>query len=60
MEIGTIGLWTQRTRGESEMRGAWLLTLVVGVEHSTKTNAYPQCRAVVDDFGNLVIVGGWL
>lgn len=21
---------------------------------------YPQCRAVVDDYGNLVIVTGWL
>lgn len=60
MEFGTIELWTQRSRGEAELRGPYLLTLSVGVDHGRKGDAYPQARAVMDDFGTLVLVSGWL
>jgi len=39
---------------------AWLLTIELGPDHvMAHGTAYPHARAVVDDFGNLVIVGGW-
>lgn len=39
---------------------AYLLTMHIGPEHTTPLGtAYPHARAVVDDYGNLVIVGGW-
>lgn len=41
-----------------ERTPAWLLTLDVMNMHGFNAS-YPQARAVVDDFGTLVIVGGW-
>ena len=39
----------------------WLLTVFITTKHAaTSAGAYPQAYAVMDDFGTLVIVGGWL
>ena len=41
----------------------WLITVSVTTEHAIAAGAagsYPQARAVMDDFGTLVIVRGWL
>lgn len=37
----------------------YLLTLGVRPSVHGYSGAYPQAHAVVDDFGNLHIVGGW-
>jgi hypothetical protein len=57
MDSSKIVLWTQRTY---DTRVPYLLTLCVGPQHADALSAYPQARAVMDDFGNLVIVRGWL
>lgn len=41
---------------------SWLITISVGTCHAygkRATSAYPQSRAVVDDFGALVCVEAW-
>lgn len=47
---GMVECFHQRTHGAS-IPAPWLLTLCVP--------GYPQCRAVVDDFGDLVPVEQW-
>jgi len=41
----------------------WLIAIWVGTEHGFggggRASGYPVAEAVVDDFGNLVIVGKW-
>ena len=53
-------IW-HRTRCEQQN---YLLTACIGIKHSHESGgvsgaAYPQARAVVDDFGTLVIVEAW-
>lgn len=48
----------QRIHGAGSGEAPWLITLGVQICHGFK-GAYPQARAVIDDFGNLVIVRGW-
>lgn len=37
----------------------WLLTLELPISLVGSARSYPQTRAVIDDFGNLVPVGAW-
>lgn len=37
----------------------YLLSLSIGLDEADGIGSHPQARAVVDDFGNLVIVRGW-
>ncbi len=54
-DIACIWVRTYRQNGP-----AWLITLSVdGAHGSSGCTAYPQARAVVDEFGNLVAVKGW-
>ena len=61
MNFGTssISCWWQRTFDHRQP--AWLITLSVSPNYTSRVGiAFPQSRAVVDDFGTLVIVGDWL
>lgn len=39
--------------------GTYLVSLSIPITHGIE-HAYPAARATVDDFGNLVIVRGWM
>lgn len=59
MSEAKITCWWQRTYNANGH--SYLLTLDVapGQTAVSVDAAYPQARAVVDDFGSLVIVSGW-
>lgn len=50
----------QRVYSDELPRPPWLLTLDIGHSGHGQGFAYPQARAVVDDYGTLQVVGGWL
>lgn len=64
----TICASTQRVYDRADP-GAWLVTLMTGLqradgkvldENGWSMDAMPQCWCVIDDFGSLVPVRGWL
>lgn len=52
-----IACWWHRSYGESQ---TYLVALSVGTDHGRNGDAYPMARAVMDDFGTLVLIRGWL
>lgn len=57
----SVGITWHRSRGEQQN---YLLTIDISTKHSHENGglfnaAYPQARAVVDDYGTLVIVRAW-
>ena len=47
---------------DSSTAAPWLVTLGIPPHHAAgaRSWSYPQARAVIDDFGNLVVVTPWL
>jgi hypothetical protein len=59
----TITIAMQRTYDHQHTQAPWLLTLYTGLgtlrEWGCVGPDFPQARAVMDDYGNLVIVSLW-
>lgn len=52
-----VGCWWFRSYGADQN---YLITLSITTEHAPNGDAYPMARAVIDDFGTLVLVRGWV
>lgn len=54
----SVAIFCQRVF-ESPTPAPWLLTLELPISLVGYARSYPQTRAVIDDFGNLVPVEAW-
>lgn len=58
MQEASVEVMAQRTF-QSPSPAPWLLTLMLPPSQVGYAAAYPQTRAVIDDFGNLVPTEAW-
>lgn len=54
-----VGIGWQRLYGDAHKPAPWLVGISLNARATAAGAAHPIARAVVDDFGNLVLVEAW-